>query len=97
MIIAGLFQIMDGTQVTALGALRGLQDVNYPTLISLLSYWIITLPSAYLLGIYLNFGVKGIWWGYLIGLFFAAVILTGRFLYLLRKMNKQLISTHSSL
>lgn len=96
MIIAGLFQIMDGTQVTALGALRGLQDVNYPTLISLLSYWIITLPFAYFLGIYLNYGVNGIWWGYLIGLFFAAVILTGRFLYLLKRINKQLIFNHSS-
>ncbi|MCX8054603.1 MAG: MATE family efflux transporter [Ignavibacteria bacterium] len=96
MIIAGLFQIMDGTQVTALGALRGLQDVNYPTLISLLSYWIITLPFAYFLGIYLNYGVNGIWWGYLIGLFFAAVILTCRFLYLLKRINKQLIFNYSS-
>ncbi len=91
MIIAGLFQIMDGTQVTAIGALRGLQDVNSPTFISLLSYWLITLPIACLLGIYLKMGAIGIWWGYLIGLLFAAVILTSRFLYLLKKLKKQLI------
>lgn len=87
MIIAGLFQIMDGTQVTATGALRGLQDVNSPTFISLFSYWIITLPLAYFLGICLNWGAMGIWWGYLIGLLFAAIALTSRFLYLLKKIK----------
>lgn len=81
MIIAALFQVMDGTQVTAIGALRGLQDVNAPTYIALFSYWIVSLPICYYLAIYLNIGVEGIWYGYLVGLTVAAVTLTWRYIY----------------
>lgn len=86
MIVAALFQVMDGTQVTALGALRGLQDVNAPTYIALLSYWVVALPICYFLGIYLNYGVAGIWYGYLFGLIVAAVVLLSRFIYISNKL-----------
>src|SRR5690606_14234026 len=49
LIIAALFQISDGVQVVGLGALRGLEDVKVPSLISLIAYWIIGLPVGYLL------------------------------------------------
>lgn len=47
--IAGIFQLSDGIQAVALGALRGLKDVNIPTIIALFSYWAIGIPAAYLL------------------------------------------------
>ena len=75
LIIAGLFQIFDGSQVVGLGALRGLHDVKFPTLISFTSYWIILLPMSYLFSVTFNYGVIGVWLGYLLSLVIAAIIL----------------------
>jgi MATE family multidrug resistance protein len=86
-IVAALFQIFDGMQVTALGALRGLEDVKVPTLIALLSYWIVALPVGYLLGIVFEIGAVGIWLGYVAGLILAAVLLYGRFKLLLSRIT----------
>jgi len=79
LIIAAFFQLFDGTQVVGLGILRGLGDVRVPTVITLLAYWVLGLPVGYLLGIYLGYGVQGIWWGLLIGLLVASVLLFFRF------------------
>ena len=79
LIIAALFQISDGVQVVGLGALRGLEDVKVPSLISLLAYWGIGLPVGYFLCFKAGFGVDGIWGGLLTGLSVAAVLLTLRF------------------
>jgi len=46
LVIAGLFQISDSLQVTAQGALRGLQDVKIPVMITFVSYWLIGFPTA---------------------------------------------------
>lgn len=79
LIIAGFFQLFDGTQVVGLGVLRGIGDVNVPTYITFLSYWIIGIPLGYFLGIYLNLGVNGIWYGLTIGLLTASILLFFRF------------------
>lgn len=79
LVIAGLFQLFDGTQVVGLGVLRGVGDVNIPTLITFVAYWIIGLPTAYLLGIVLNFGVNGIWYGLTLGLLTSSVLLYVRY------------------
>lgn len=79
LIIAGLFQLFDGTQVVGLGILRGMGDVNIPTLITFVAYWVIGLPCAYVLGISLGFGVKGIWYGLTLGLFTSSVLLYLRY------------------
>jgi MATE family multidrug resistance protein len=79
LVIAGLFQLFDGTQVVGLGVLRGIGDVNIPTIITFLSYWIIGIPLGYFLGIYLGIGVKGIWYGLTFGLLTASVLLFFRF------------------
>ena len=79
LIIAGLFQLFDGTQVVGLGVLRGIGDVNVPTYITFLSYWIIGIPLGYFLGIYLNLGVNGIWYGLTVGLLTASILLFFRF------------------
>jgi MATE family multidrug resistance protein len=46
MIIAALFQLSDGIQVTALGCLRGIQDVKIPSILTFIAYWVITIPLA---------------------------------------------------
>src|SRR5690606_39129920 len=68
LIIAGLFQLFDGTQVVGLGILRGMSDVNKPTFIVFVAYWIVGLPLSYYLGIHLQYGLKGIWYGLTVGL-----------------------------
>lgn len=83
-IIAGIFQLFDGTQVVGLGTLRGMGDVNIPTLITFFSYWIVGLPLGYLLGLTMEMGVKGIWYGLTAGLLTSSVLLFMRFRYMVR-------------
>ena len=91
LIIAALFQISDSTQVVFLGALRGLQDVKIPTLITFFAYWIIGFPVSYFLGDASKYGSSGIWIGLLAGLTASSIFLYIRFNYL----SKQLISKQS--
>lgn len=79
LIIAGFFQLFDGTQVVGLGVLRGIGDVNIPTFITFIAYWVIGIPLGYLLGIQLDLGVNGIWYGLTFGLLTASVLLFLRF------------------
>ncbi|GAB2981058.1 MATE family efflux transporter [Mucilaginibacter puniceus] len=79
LIIAAIFQLFDGTQVVGLGVLRGMGDVNIPTFITFLAYWVIGLPLGYYLGISLSLGVSGIWYGLVVGLMVSAILLYGRF------------------
>src|SRR5690606_19931589 len=86
LVIAGLFQLFDGTQVVGLGILRGVGDVNVPTLITFVAYWIIGLPAAYLLGVVLGLGVIGIWYGLTLGLLTSSVLLYVRYRRVISKM-----------
>jgi MATE family multidrug resistance protein len=79
LIVAAFFQLFDGTQVVGLGVLRGMGDVNIPTVITFISYWIIGLPIAWLLGIHLNLGVMGVWYGLVLGLMASSIMLFLRF------------------
>ncbi len=79
LIIAGFFQLFDGTQVVGLGVLRGIGDVNIPTLITFVAYWVIGIPLGYVLGITLGMGVNGIWYGLTFGLLTASILLFLRF------------------
>lgn len=79
MIIGALFQVSDGTQVTALGALRGMSDVKSPTVITFVAYWVIGLPSGYIMAFPLGWGVHGMWLGFVIGLTTSAGLLARRF------------------
>lgn len=87
-IYAGFFQLSDGIQVTALGALRGLTDVNVPTGITLVAYWVVALPLSYLLAFTFEMDVEGVWIALSAGLTFSAVFLTVRFYRLLKKRRK---------
>ncbi len=80
LIIAGFFQLFDGTQVVGLGILRGMGDVNVPTLIAFVAYWLVGLSAAYVLGFVLDIGVAGIWYGLTLGLLTSSVLLYLRYL-----------------
>ena len=82
LLVAGIFQLADGVQVTAAGALRGLADVQVPMFLAYLFYWGVAIPAAYLIAFVLKFGAIGIWIGFALGLFTAAVVLTIRFFLL---------------
>ena len=78
-VVVAALQILDSLQSTALGALRGLKDNIWPTMVSLVAYWIIALPAAYLIGVVAQLGPVGIWIGYGVGLLVPAVLLPLRY------------------
>ncbi len=79
LIMAALFQLVDGAQVIALGLLRGVQDTKMPMVIAAFSYWVIGIPCSYLLGFTFGYGGIGVWSGLVIGLGIAALLLNARF------------------
>ena len=79
--IAALFQTVDGVQVTANAALRGLHDTRVPLLISLGAYWLVGLGVGSLLAFGLGLGARGLWFGLTAGLVTAAAALLTRFLH----------------
>lgn len=86
LIIAGFFQLFDGTQVVGLGILRGIGDVKIPTFITFIAYWIIGIPVGYFLGINMGWGANGIWYGLTLGLLVSAGLLYTRFHFLSKKL-----------
>ncbi len=88
LLVAAFFQISDGVQVVVLGALRGLQDVKIPTIITFIAYWLIGFPISYYLGLYTSLKSIGIWLGLLTGLTASAIMLYIRFNYLTKQLIK---------
>ncbi|PWL38297.1 MATE family efflux transporter [Flagellimonas aquimarina] len=88
LLVSAFFQISDGIQVVVLGALRGLQDVKIPTLITFIAYWLIGFPVSYYFGLFSEYKSTGIWIGLLLGLTASAVMLYIRFNYLTKKLIK---------
>jgi len=86
LVAAAIFQISDSIQVLVLGALRGLQDVKIPTIITFISYWLIGFPVSWFLGKEAAYGSFGIWLGLLASLTTAAILLYIRFNYLTKKL-----------
>lgn len=86
LIIAGIFQLFDGTQVVGLGVLRGLGDVNIPTFFTFIAYWLVGLPLAYYWGIVAQLGANGIWYGLTLGLLVSSALLFLRFQYFSKKL-----------
>ncbi|MBU0969554.1 MAG: MATE family efflux transporter [Proteobacteria bacterium] len=79
LVIVAFFQISDGTQSVGLGILRGITDMKIPTLITLTAYWVIGLPSGYVLAFRFGLGIYGVWYGLLIGLTASALLMMLRF------------------
>jgi MATE family multidrug resistance protein len=76
--IAGVFQVFDGVQVAAAGALRGIGDTRVPMLLNLFGFWIIGLPTCALLGFRVGLGPRGVWWGLALGIGVVGVLLLFR-------------------
>jgi MATE family multidrug resistance protein len=79
--VAALFQIVDGVQAIAAGALRGYRDTAVPMAIAAFGYWGIGFAGGWALAFPFGLGAVGLWWGLALGLAIVAVLLTAR-LYL---------------
>ncbi|MGH8292175.1 MAG: MATE family efflux transporter [Gammaproteobacteria bacterium] len=82
--IGAVFQLSDGLQTSAAGALRGYKDARVPMLITIIAYWLVGFPLAWLFGIPLHLGPQMIWVGFIAGLSVAALLLLSRFMRLSR-------------
>jgi len=82
--VGAIFQISDGLQTSAAGALRGYKDAHIPMIITIIAYWLVGFPLAWLFGIPLHLGPQMIWAGFIAGLTVAAGLLLRRFIILSR-------------
>jgi MATE family multidrug resistance protein len=82
LVVAGLFQLADGVQAVAAGALRGLKDTAVPMALAGFGYWGAGLPLGLLLAFALGFGALGLWIGLAAGLFVVAGLMTARWMRL---------------
>ena len=79
LVIAAIFQLVDGVQVVGAGLLRGLHDTKVPMWINLVAYWVIALPLGSWLAFGRGEGAAGMWVGLAWGLLLAALLLVLRF------------------
>ena len=77
--VAAIFQVSDGIQVGASGALRGLHDTRVPMFLTTFSYWVIAFPLAYAAALHFKLSPAMIWGGFVVGLTISAVLLVSRF------------------
>ena len=78
LLVAAAFQLFDGAQAVAAGALRGLQDTRMPLLIALFGYWMVGFVIAIWLGFYTPLQGTGVWIGLAVGLVVVAALLSWR-------------------
>ena len=76
--IGAAFQVFDGVQVIALGALRGYRDTAVPMLIGGVGYWGAGFAASWMLAFPLGYGAVGLWWGLALGLSIVALLLSWR-------------------
>jgi MATE family multidrug resistance protein len=82
--IASLFQLFDGVQGVAAGALRGAGDVRFPFVANVAAHWFVGFPVALILGFGLGWGAPGLWWGLTAGLVLISIALAWRFVQITR-------------
>ena len=78
-VVAGIFQLVDGLQAIAAGLLRGLKDTRVPMILALISYWPIGFVCAWVFAFPVGLGGIGVWFGFLAGLSAASIQLNWRF------------------
>jgi len=83
--MAMIFQVFDGLQVGAAGALRGYKDTRIPMLLNIGSYWLAAFPLAWYLGIFADKGPVAVWIGLIAGLMLTATTLNARFALVARR------------
>ncbi|WP_153721261.1 MATE family efflux transporter [Sporosarcina cascadiensis] len=88
-IYAAFFQLSDAVQAPIQGALRGYKDVTMTFLVGVFSFWIIGLPTGYILAAYTELGAYGYWVGLIAGLTVGAVILSFRLRFIQSMQTKK--------
>ena len=87
LLLGAIFQLSDGTQITLIGLLRGLHDTRVPMLINAFSYWAIAFGVGFVATHTLGFGAYGLWFGLILGLSIASILLAFRLRWKLRAMH----------
>ncbi|HXT69510.1 MAG TPA: MATE family efflux transporter [Vicinamibacterales bacterium] len=87
MFVAAIFQLFDGVQAVATGALRGLGDTRTPMVVNLIGHWAVGLPLAYVLCFNYGWAAQGLWIGLAAGL-----IVTGGVLVLVWHRRSRLLA-----
>ncbi|MGI9200217.1 MAG: MATE family efflux transporter [Woeseiaceae bacterium] len=82
LLAAAIFQIGDGVQIGAAGALRGYKDTRFPMVINVFAYWVLAFPLAYMAAVTYKAPPVYTWGAFIVGLWVAAVLLTWRFIRL---------------
>jgi multidrug resistance protein, MATE family len=80
--MAMVFQVSDGLQVGAAGALRGFKDTRVPMLMNVGSYWLVAFPMAWYAGVHARLGPVAVWVALIAGLTLTAFLLNTRFMRL---------------
>ncbi len=91
LVLAAIFQLSDGLQVTLLGLLRGMNDTRVPMLINAFSYWAIAFAAGYYAAHHLGWGAKGLWGGLILGLTVAAILLSIRLWIRIRQVGAEVV------
>ena len=79
LLVAAIFQVADGVQISAAAVLRAYKDTTFPMAINIFAFWIVAFPLAYLAAITYQLPASQIWVAFIAGLGIAAVLLTWRF------------------
>ncbi len=87
LLIAAIFQVADGVQIGAAGALRGYKDTRIPMFVNMFAYWVIAFPLAYLAAVTYRLPPNYVWGGFVVGLTIAAVLLTLRYQWVSKLAN----------
>jgi MATE family multidrug resistance protein len=82
LLAAAIFQVADGVQIGAAGALRGYKDTRVPMAINIFSYWVLAFPLAYLAAVTYKAPPVYTWGAFIVGLSAAAALLTWRYVRL---------------
>jgi len=88
LLFAALFQLFDGTQVVAVGVLRGIEDYKFSSYVAFIGYWIIALPLAYLFAFPMGYKVYGVWFALSLSLAFVSIVLYFRIRFLMRRKSE---------
>ena len=90
------YQLADAVGAPIQGALRGYKDVNVTLIMALVSYWLIGLPTGWLLATYTTLGPFGYWIGIIVGLSTGALALLARLIYLQKTFPNQQLTPQTT-
>lgn len=83
--VAAAFQLFDGVQAVAAGALRGAGDMRFSFAVNVGAHWLVGLPLSLYLGFVVGWGARGLWWGLMAGLAVVSTALLFRFISLSKR------------